>query len=308
MRQFGLSGVGRVTAYVLAADPNFLRESISAYYGAVDRIVVSYDRAATSWTGTPLPVAQCLEIIRSVDVDGKCVGLAGDYARLEHDPLDNDTFQRQEALDAASEGADWVLQLDSDEVMVAPQRFFAALSRAAATGAGGLDYPSRWLYTRVRPTRYLERARRFGRIAASYPGPLALRAGTRLMHARQADVPLYRVDFARRSTDPARPRSAPVHEVVGAGEGVLHFSWVRNPQAMRRKFGWSGHAAELAPPKIYRDWLWRSRHPVYAAWSSMLRQNPDEWYRRVSIPEPPGGDPLSLTTEAASLKRDGDEA
>jgi len=294
VRQFGLSGMGRVTAYVLAADPNFLRESISAYYGVVDRIVVSYDRSATSWTGTPLPVAQCLEIIRSIDVEGKCIRLAGDYARLDHDPLENDTFQRQEALDAASDRADWVLQLDTDEVMTAPGRFFAALSAADNSGADGLDYPARWLYARARPTRYLERSRRFGRVAASYPGPLALRAHTRLRHARQADVPLYRVDFARRSTDPARPRTAPVHEVIGAHEGVLHFSWVRDAEVMKRKLGWSGHAAALAPPKVYRDWLWRTRHPLITAWSSALRRSSEEWYRCVTLPEPPGGEPVSL--------------
>ena len=46
----------RVTAYVLIADPNFLAASLGSYYRWVDRIVLSYDRTATSWTGTPLPV------------------------------------------------------------------------------------------------------------------------------------------------------------------------------------------------------------------------------------------------------------
>ena len=168
----------RCTAYILVADPNFLAESLRSYYHRVERIVLSYDRTATSWTGTPLPVDQCLQVVAELDVDGKCVHAPGDYARLNHDPLVNDTHQRQEALDLASCGADWVLQLDTDEVMLEPDTFFAALRRADAVGASGLDYPSRWLYSRVAPGRYLEATRRFWGVAASFPGPLAVRAGT----------------------------------------------------------------------------------------------------------------------------------
>ncbi len=67
----------RVTAYVLVADPAFLRESIRAYYDRVERIVLSYDETSTSWTGTPLPVAECLRLIEEVDPDGKCVHAPG---------------------------------------------------------------------------------------------------------------------------------------------------------------------------------------------------------------------------------------
>ena len=141
----------RISAYVLLADPSYLAESIAAYYPHVDRIVLSYDESSTSWTGTPLPVEQCLAIVGELDIEGKCVAAPGRYARLDHDPLDNDTFQRQAALDAASEDADWVLQLDTDEVMSDPATFFRSLARAERVGASGLDYPARWLYTRSRP-------------------------------------------------------------------------------------------------------------------------------------------------------------
>lgn len=113
-------GPDRVNAYILAADPSFLHSSLSAYYDRVDRIIVSYDRSARSWTGTALPVEQCLRIIDAIDVDGKCVRAPGDFARLDENALDNDTYQRQVATDQASEGARWVVQLDTDEVMWAP--------------------------------------------------------------------------------------------------------------------------------------------------------------------------------------------
>ena len=287
----------RISAYVLLADPSYLAESIGAYYPYVDRIVLSYDETSTSWTGTPLPVEKCLEIVRALDTEGKCIAAPGRYARLEHDPLENDTFQRQTALDAASTDADWVLQLDTDEVMPHPDAFFAALSRAADAGAGGLDYPARWLYTRVRPGRYLEQATRFWRLAASYPGPLAVRAGTRLRLARQADVPLYRVDLRHRNTDPWHPADARVDEVIPAADAVLHFSWVRDPGVIRRKFGWSGHTDEMKPPRVYRRWAWRTRHPGWTVATSPLRSQSGGWYRLTRIAEPPGGEPVRFTVD-----------
>lgn len=282
----------RVSAYVMLADPSYLSESVRAYYPHVDRIVLSYDRAHTSWTGTRLPVEQCLEIVRRLDVDRKCVAAPGDFARLDHPPLENDTFQRQSALDAASEGSDWVVQLDTDEVMVDDAAFFASLGSADEAGAAGLDFPARWLYSRVGAGLYLEQVAPGWRLAASFPGPLAVRAGTRLRHARQADVTLYRVDIAARNTDPWHPRSARVDEVVRPDQAVVHFSWVRQPDVIRRKFGWSGHAEQMKPPAVYRAWERRTRHPWLTVATSPLRARVGGWYRVSSIAEPPGGEPI----------------
>ncbi len=288
------SGPGRVTAYVLMGDPAYLKESVSAYYPHVDRIVVSYDRDHTSWTGTPLPIRQCLQIIDDVDVDRKCVRAPGAFARLDEQALANDTHQRQVALDQAADGADWVLQLDTDEVMASPERFFSALRQADDRGAQGLDYPSRWIYSRTGTGRYLVACDRFLRPVASYPGPLAVRAGTVLQHARQTDVDLFRVDFRSTSTDPWRPRDAQVDGVVDAADAVLHFSWVRDPEAIRRKFAWSGHHAAMRPPKVYRDWAWRTRHPVLTTLSAPYRRVVSGRYGLARIPEPPGGVPIRV--------------
>lgn len=277
----------RVTAYVLVADPAYLQESIRAYYDRVQRIVLSYDETATSWTGTPLPVAECLRLIEAVDPDRKCVRAPGRYARPGEHPLDNDTFQRQAALDAASADADWVLQLDTDEVMLDPDRFFSALERADATGTAGLDFPARWLYARVGEDRFLEASSRFWRVRAGFPGPLAVRAGTRLVHARQADVPLYRVDFGPRNTDPSHHRDSVVHATVPVGSAVAHYSWVRDDETMRRKFGWSGHTAAYSRPEVYRRWVSRQRHPLRTVVTTPFRH--DDWFRMTKVPPNAGG-------------------
>ncbi|WP_159798100.1 hypothetical protein [Puerhibacterium puerhi] len=273
----------RLAAYVLAADPAFLAASVRAYYDRVERIVVSYDRSATSWSGTPLPVEECLAILKELDVEGRCELAPGDFWRPGHDPLDNDTHQRRVALAQASEGADWVLQLDTDEVVAAPEAFFGALARADAAGATALDYPARWLYARVGDAapggRYLEASTRFWRPVAGFPGPLAVRPGTRLECARQAPSAVrYRVDLRPWNTDPAQGPGSLVHEVVPLEDAVVHYSWVRPDEHMRRKFGWSGHSAEYSHPVVYRRWASRQRHPWAAAATTPLRRHP-EWFR-----------------------------
>jgi hypothetical protein len=278
----------RLHAYVLAADPAFLAHSVRSYYDAVERIVVSYDEDALSWTGTPLPVEHCLEVLDELDVAGKCVLVPGRYARLDHAPLDNDTFQRQEALEAASDGADWVLQLDTDEVLPSPGRLVASVDRAQDTGCEAVDYPARWLYARAGSGRFLEASTRFGRPAASFPGPLAVRAGTALVHCRQVAAPTYRVDLRPWNTDPFRSRDAVVHEVVPREDAVLHYSWVRTDETMRRKFGWSGHTAVYSRPAVYERWVRRAHRPVLTAVTSPLRRQ--DWYRLAHAPELAGGE------------------
>ena len=287
----------RLTAYVLAADPAFLTESLLSYYPHVDRIVVSYDENARSWTGTPLPVEECLSAVARLDTEHKCVLAPGHYAREGYEPLENDTFQRQCALDVASEGADWVLQLDTDEVIPRPATFLASLSHAEAAGAGGLEYPSRWLYARVGTTTYLESATRAGRLAASYPGPLAVRAGTVLRHCRQADTPLYRVDVRPWNTDPYQSRHVVVHEVVPESHAVVHFSWVRSDEAMRKKFGWSGHTAEYTQPLVYSRWKWRSEHPRTTALTSVLRRTDRFRLSRISDPPAAPAAPVAVSAD-----------
>ncbi|HEY5224724.1 MAG TPA: hypothetical protein VIJ18_16965 [Microbacteriaceae bacterium] len=276
----------RVSAYVLVADPAFLRESILAYYDRVDRIVLSYDETSTSWTGTPLPVAECLGLIESVDTEHKCVRAPGRYARLGHHPLENDTFQRQCALAEASDGADWVLQLDTDEVVLDAARFFRALRRAEATGSSGLDFPARWLYAHVGRRCYLEASSRFWRARGGYPGPVAVRAGTRLVQARQAEVPLYRVDLRPWNTDPSHHHLSSVHETVPLDSAIAHYSWVRDDETMRRKFGWSGHTDAYSKPEVYRRWVARQRHPVRTVLTTPFRR--DDWFRLARVPEARG--------------------
>lgn len=279
----------KLNAYILLGDPSFLTASVGAYYARVDRIVVSYDAAGRSWTGTPLPVEEALARVRALDTEGKCDFRPGEYDRAGFDPMDNETHQRNEALEAAADGADWVLQLDTDEVIPGPPTFFDAVRHADAVAAGGLEFPSRWLYTRAGRDRFLEAGSRLWRPESSYPGALAVRSGTPVVYARQTAAPLYRVDVRPWNTDPSHPRDAIVHEVVPSSAAVLHYSWVRSPDFVARKVGWSGHSADLKAAGEFRTWTSATRHPVRTALAAPLRRG-GRSFRIVSAPGLVGGE------------------
>jgi hypothetical protein len=261
----------KLNAYIMLGDPSFLHASVASYYRHVSRIVVSYDRDGLSWTGTPLPLDECLARIRALDTEGKCDLRPGTFARPGLDALENDTNQRSVALMTASDGADWVLQLDTDEVLPEPTTLVSTLRRADDAGADGLEFPARWLYTRVGSRRFLESCSRLWRPASSYPGPVAVRAGTSLVQARQTDGPLYRADVRPWNTDPSHPRDAIVHEVVPYRASIVHYSWVRSSEYMRRKVGWSGHSEELKESGRYEEWIHALRHPLRTSLQAPLK-------------------------------------
>lgn len=274
-------GVRRINAYVLAADPWWLEESVSSYYDIVDRIVVSYDQDARSWTGTPLPIEECLQRLRAIDVDGKLDLRPGRFFHADRSALENDTAQRQTALEQASEGADWVIQLDTDEVLLDAGALLAAIEEAESRGCDAVEYPARYLYSRTRSGWMLETTRPLWRRRAGYPGPVVIRPGATLVHCRQSVVPVLRVDMSPTNTDPTHPRDAVVHRVVRPDQAILHYSWVRDDDYMKRKAAWSGHSDTYT--RMLSAWRGRTRRPLIAAAFGWMRRD-REWHRLTRLP------------------------
>ncbi|WP_454043021.1 hypothetical protein [Cellulosimicrobium sp. Marseille-Q8652] len=274
----------RISAYVMAGDPAWATESLASYYDLVDRVVVSLDADGLSWAGHPMPVQETVERLRRADPAGKIELLPGSWSDPGRFALDLDTEQRRAALAEASRGADWVLQLDSDEVVLAPGRLRAMIDAAEAAGAHALDYPLRHVYQRTTDGRLLELSGRRGGARASYPGPVAVRAGTDLVHCRQTEARTYRVDLAPTNTDPDHPHDAVVDAVVEPDEAVLHLSWVRTREQMLRKSRQSGHHSGRDWDRLLRQWEWRARHPRLTVLSRPLRRGNLDWLRLVESP------------------------
>jgi hypothetical protein len=276
----------KIHAYVLAGDPAWIRQGIGSFYGLVDRIVVSYDVDGLSWSGHPLSTEESLARIAAADPDGKVVLHPGRFSNPELMAMWAETAQRQHALDAASDGADWVLQLDTDEVVTDPRELRSAVDAADTHAASAVEYPARVLHARADSGRFLEICGRFWSIQSSYPGPVAVRAGTTLSHARQAaGVPTYRVDVSPWNTDPARPATTRVHRVIARDQALLHLSWVRTEAQMAEKRAVSGHARDRDWDRELDRWRRRMRHPLLAAAGAPLARKPFERYRVTSLPE-----------------------
>jgi hypothetical protein len=276
----------KLHAYVLAGDPAWIPQSLGSFYALVDRIVVSYDADGLSWSGDPLSTRESLERITAADPDGKVLLRPGRFANPELMAMWAETAQRQDALDAASEGADWVLQLDTDEVVADPAALRAAIDAADSHAASALEYPARVFYARAESGRFLETCGRFWSTQSSYPGPIAVRSGTALSHARQAaKAPTYRVDVSPWNTDPARPATTRVHRVIGRDQALLHLSWVRTEAQMAEKRAVSGHARGRDWDRELDRWRRRMRHPLLAAAAAPLSRKPFERYRVTRLAE-----------------------
>lgn len=254
----------KINAYILAADPAWIEGSVLSYYPIVERIVVSYDEDGFSWTGAPLDIDGCLSRLRAIDRDGKMDFQPGHYARKKfyYQPLENDTHQRQCALDQAGTDADWVLQLDTDEVIGCESTFRDCLAEAERLRRAALNYPSLWLYCHAFATWYLEWCDRGWRRAPGYPGPMAVRAGSKLTLARRIEHGHFHVDLTRRGSRVRVPNDLKVDRVIAAGEAVWHFSMLRDESSLRSKFISSGHAHERNWHEEVDGWLRARRHPL----------------------------------------------
>ena len=246
----------KLNAYVLAADPTWIEASVLSYYDMIEELVVSYDRNGRGWTGAAVPIDACLERLRAMDTMKKMRFVPGDFFREGRSPMDNDTFQRQCALDEASTGADWVLSLDTDEVLPKPTALRRVLERSEELAIAAVEWPMRVLYQRTRSGEFLEVCAADGQDRFDYPGPIATRPGERLKDARRTCDkflrPIVRGD--NRSLQISRPAEVglEIREVLlDPEEAIVHNSWARSPANIRSKIRSWGHANGLRSWKYY---------------------------------------------------------
>jgi hypothetical protein len=262
-----------INAYVLAADPTWIEASILSYYDLVGKIVVSYDALSRGWTGAPINVRHCLSRLAAIDRDNKLVMSPGYYSREEHTPIENDTHQRQCALDEAGIGADWVLQLDTDEVLPRQGPLIQMLAEAERRDIGAVEWPMRVLFRKLGSGRFLEVCAKSGADRFEYPGPVAIRPGSRLVNARRTTSaflrPVVRGDVS--SLQVCRPlETGERRTTCESADAILHNSWARDAVSIRQKIrswshndGWRTYLFYLAKwkpaPLLWR--FMRDLHP-----------------------------------------------
>jgi hypothetical protein len=260
-----------INAYVLAAEPSWIEASITSYYAIVDTIFVSYDRSGRGWTGTPIPVAECLDRLRAVDIDQKMRFCPGDYARPGHSPIENDTFQRQCALEEASRGAEWVLSLDTDEVLPDAARFRRRLREEVPAAFVAVEWPMRTFFRRSDSGVFLEVCTFFRRQLSEYPGPVASRPGVVLRCARHVERgPCWRYEIRAKGYDPLERRVYRAHGIIPKSEAILHFSWARSDEDMQSKLSSWSHNRDF-DTRCYFEQVWK---PALRRWPFMTNFHP----------------------------------
>jgi hypothetical protein len=253
----------KINAYILAADPAWIEHSVMSYYGLVNRIFVSFDENGLGWTGEPIRVDECLARLRAIDGDRKMVFRPGHYARSEYfgKPMENENFQRQCVAEEAGSGIDWVLQIDTDEVVPNSGALRAAIVKGQAAGAEAIEYPAIYLYQRAGRNLFLEESGRFWRPAYGFPGPVAVRPGAKFTMARRTEGKTIRFKVCGKI---GRANSRDEFSVPRR-DAIIHYSWVRSPEEMRRKLACWGHAKDRDWTSAYRWWMLCGRHPYFAA-------------------------------------------
>lgn len=261
----------RLGAYVLAADPTWVRSSLARYYDHLDVLVVSAPVDGRGWTGAPVASEQVLAEVRALDTRGIVREVRGSWVDVA-DPLAGDTRQRAEALAAVGEDVDWVLQIDTDEVLPDPHALAAVLRVAQDEGLDVVEWPMRVLYRRVGHD-FLQVTAADGTPFHEYPGPVAVRPGATLVNCRKSDQkflrPVVRGDSASVQVH-REPEEGEVRRVLlDPDQAIWHNSWARPPRSVRRKIAsWGHHEGWRSRLYYWLYWLpapllWRAQRDVH---------------------------------------------
>lgn len=246
----------RLGAYLLAGDPVWLAASLARYYPLLQHLVVVAPASRRGWTGHPIPVDECLAVVRALDVRGIHEVVWGEWR--DPLPIRADTAQRQAGLAALGHRVDWILQIDNDELLPHPARLLELLAEADARGLDAVEWPMRVLFRRLRGGDFLEVCARSGAPRYDYPGPIAVRPGATLVEARRSAGtvlrPVVRGDAASlQLTRPAAPGEVRL-PVLRPADAIVHNSWGRAPAAIRRKIRTWGHASRRSAAYFWLCW------------------------------------------------------
>jgi hypothetical protein len=206
----------------VAYDHHFAWAAIASYYTIADEIILGLDRDRISWSGKyyHLDEDEFRRHLKEADPLGKISLVEADFHSQGSAPA-NDTFERN-ALSLRCKPGNWVVQIDSDELLQNPAEFRA------------------WLLERRGPWLALGRwTVVFKRFGDDYlvvdKDSFWISVATR-RHGRYTGCRDTR-EFRRRS---------PLH--------MLHFSWGRTEEELKQKLESWTHAADFDTDKFFKFW------------------------------------------------------
>lgn len=238
------SGDVMIGAYVLLADPTWITASVRQYYDLIEVLVVSYDSKCKGWTGADVPVAECLEKLRQLDVDGKIVEIVGDYSGGSSSPIEKDTKQRQDCVDYLSNAVDWIVQLDTDEWFPNVTDIIKLVA-TLPSDIDGIEWPMKVLYRQLGRNNYLAISDPKSNPVYEYPGPVIVRRNVRLVDARRISTQVLRCcvagDVSSIQLSESHVNGIALLKNLSHDQVIIHNSWARCWQVVHRKVKTWGH-------------------------------------------------------------------
>ncbi len=271
-----------VNAYLLLADDAWLERSLRAYYPFINWLTACYDENGRGFTGCPIDISPARETLQRCDTEKKVQWLSAPFHCRELSPLEVETKMRQAGLAEAGSGADWVIQLDNDEVLPDPDAIQSALMMADRLGASAIEWPMRTLFRQLSDSQFLEVCGKNGEPSYSFQGAIAVRPGVQLELARWVKATRLRFitpepQHNLLATDDALsdPQVIPI-TAIRPDQAIWHFSWARTEENLRTKLQCWGHAHQFNGRR-YLKRVWRKSD---RDWPKMRNFHPflrDHW-------------------------------
>lgn len=239
-----------IAAYILAADTSKLAESILSYYKVVTKIVISCDQNSRGWTGAPIRVNDVVVIVNSLDSEGKCIIHYGDYSTAEfnRNPMAGETFQRNQALKVAAQYGDWILQIDTDEIVSDLDSLLSWIDYADCNNFQAIEWPLAVVYRQI-GRKYLVVCANDGEPLYEYPGSVAVKPGCPVIHARRVAGKMLRLVVENDINSKSIQNKVEVNETrltcLRRDQAIVHYSWSRTPSEILEKVRSWGHANGL---------------------------------------------------------------
>jgi hypothetical protein len=282
MKEAPMAGLSFVTP--LAYDWKYAFGAIRSYYAIADEIILGVDAERISWSKKPFSFDDqaVSHFVAEIDTDKKIRIIQDNFHTLDA-PMANETAERKQ-LGAACRAGNWVVQIDSDEILLNPlvfQKFISSVNPDASVMAS-------WA-----PVYKI-----FGNKALVVGGfQEAVRVATHSPH-------LYR--FAR-VTDQT-PVLSPLL--------LLHLAWCRTEEELLQKLTNWGHSTEIDIEKTVGLWRattlenyqqLRNFHPLYGPLWQFLQvvDWPPKLFDVPLLDPQAAGGTMPETRDSRVIERDG---
>lgn len=232
-----------IVGFLVAYDYDLLTSSIPLVYAAANRIVLSVDEQQLTWSGQPFSIDPSFyNWLAEIDIHHKIVWEKCNYADTACNPLDNETHQRNHMF-RNHPGYDWYIQLDADEYFIHFRQFVQHLQQLKEVLPVNVSVRLKTMYKRTTDT-FFQVGGKMETVGVATNHPVYAKARF-IEHCQQLTTSFV----------------------------MLHQSWGRSENDVRRKLMNWGHRDDLNPHLFLQQWkrcnsftyaLYRYFHPLHA--------------------------------------------